>query len=78
MERGFYFNDICLVSANLVFYLHFNFCNLIFALCFYNFLFWSNCITSRRYLFSFCNIYLVSAIWYFIFCYSCVLVYFFC
>jgi len=40
-----------------VFYLPFNFCNSVFAFRFCNcFVFWSNCIALRRYLFSFCNL----------------------
>ena len=56
----------------------FNFCNLVFAFYFCNFLFWSNHITSRRYLFSFCDNCLVSTIWYFIFCCFCILILFNC
>jgi len=60
--------------CNLIFHLLFSFCNLVFAFCFYNFLFWSNHITSRRYLFSFCDIYLVFSIWFFILRCFCILV----
>ena len=39
------------------------------------FVFWSNCITLRRYLFSFYNLCSVSAIWYFVFRCFCILVF---
>ena len=38
------------------------------------FVFWSNRISLRRYLFSFCNLCSVSAIWYFVFRCFCILV----
>jgi hypothetical protein len=77
-----------LLLQNWVFRLSFNFCNLIFAFSFYKyfgisssfqflqicFVFWRNCITSKRYLFSFCNLCSVSTIWYFVFRCFCIMV----
>jgi hypothetical protein len=51
--------------------LQFGICVQILQICF---VFLSNRIISRRYLFSFCNFYSVSAIWYFVFRCYCILV----
>jgi len=55
--------------------LQFGICVQFLQICF---VFWSNRIILRRYLFSFCNLCSVSAIWYFVFRCFCILVLYDC
>ena len=55
--------------------LQFGICVQFLQICF---VFWSNRIISRRYLYSFCNLCLVSAIWYFVLRCFCIMVIYDC
>jgi hypothetical protein len=63
-------NNTKIISSSLQL-LQFDICVQFLQICF---VFWSNCIISRRYLFSFYNLCSVSAIWYFFFHCFCILV----
>jgi hypothetical protein len=72
-KTNWYFVSFCNyfgISSSLQL-LQFGICVQFLQICF---VFWSNCIISRRYLFSFCNICSVSAIWYFVLRCFCILV----